>query len=149
MFANDKQNLTLQTSHLFPGKRERVFQAWTRKGELELWFGPEGYSTTVKQLDVQVGGTYQFELRRPDGNMAGLSGTYLDIIPNEKLVFTWRWSDWGEELEDTLVTVQFVDKGDSTEIQLTHQNFASQQAMEGHKFSWSSILGSSLYSYLN
>ncbi|MGZ4163347.1 MAG: SRPBCC family protein [Tumebacillaceae bacterium] len=148
MFSNEKQDFTLHLTHLFPGTCELVFQAWTNKEQLEMWFGPEGYSTEVQQLDVSVGGTYEFALKRPDGHVASLSGKYLEVHPNEKLVFTWRWSDWGQELEDTLVTVQFIDKGISTEVALTHENFAHQAAMEGHKFAWSSIVGESLRKYL-
>ena len=138
----------LQMTHVFPGKRERVFQAWTKKEELEQWFGPEGYQTTVQELEVQVGGAYRFEMRNPDGGVAYLTGKYMEIIPNEKLVYTWRWMDWAANMEDTLVTVQFLDNGDSTEVAVAHKNFASEAARAGHGFAWSGILEGSLRKYL-
>jgi uncharacterized protein YndB with AHSA1/START domain len=57
---SEQQHLSVQMTHLFPGTRERVFQAWTRREELEKWFGPEGYTTNVQALEVQVGGHYRF-----------------------------------------------------------------------------------------
>ncbi|MGB8956569.1 MAG: SRPBCC domain-containing protein [Tumebacillaceae bacterium] len=146
--SQENQQPALHVTHLFPGKRDRVFQAWTNKEELELWFGPEGYQTTVQELDVRAGGTYRFEMRNPDGGVAFLTGTYMEMIPSEKLVYTWRWMDWAANVEDTLVTVQFIDKGDSTEVSVTHQNFASETARAGHGFAWNGILEGRLRKYL-
>lgn len=144
----EHQELSLQFTHLFPGTPERVFRAWTQKEELEQWFGPEGYRTRVQELDVRIGGSYRFEMRNPDGGLAYLTGTYMEIVPHEKLVYTWRWMDWAEHVEDTLVTVRFHDKGNSTEVAVLHQNFAHEMAMTGHGFAWRGILESGLRKHL-
>jgi uncharacterized protein YndB with AHSA1/START domain len=80
--------------------------------------------------------------------VAYLTGHYEEIVPNEKLVYTWRWEDWAQHVEDTLVTVEFIDKGDATEIVVTHQNLANEAAVKGQTFGWKGILEGSLRKYL-
>ncbi|KEO83260.1 SRPBCC family protein [Tumebacillus flagellatus] len=146
--SNSSQHPPVQMTQVFPGSRELVFRAWTTRAELESWFGPPGYTTTVRELDVRVGGIYRFEMQNPDGGVAYLTGRYVEIQPGEKLVYTWRWEDWTQETEDTLVTLEFHERGESTEIVITHQHFASEAAATGHKFAWERILGESLRKYL-
>lgn len=145
---NANQNLSLQLTHVFPGTRERVFQAWTSKAELEQWFGPEGMRTTVEELEVRVGGAYVIRMQAPEGQSGVVSGKYVEIVLNEKLVFTWRWSDWAAEQEDTLVTVEFIEKGEVTEVVLTHQHLADENAVQHHHFGWTSTLEGNLHKYL-
>lgn len=143
----ETQSLSLQLTRLFEGPRERVYQAWSNQDQLEKWFGPEGYKTTVPHFDFQVEGTYQFVMNNDQGFEGGLTGKFVEIVPNEKLVFTWRWTNWGPEQPDSLITLQFLDKDDNTEIVLTQENLVNQQEVEGHKKGWTGGL-ESLHKYL-
>lgn len=139
---------SLQLTHQFRGKLARVYRAWTNPSELAKWFGPVGYTKTVLEFDLRVGGAYRFEMQNPEGNSAYLTGTYQTILPEEKLVYTWRWEDWGQEIEDSLVTVEFHDRGDATEIVVTHEKLAHEAAVAGQKYGWTSTLEGSLQKYL-
>jgi len=130
----------LHLSRTFPAPREKVFRAWTDPAELKKWFGPEGYSTPIAEVDLRVGGQYRLGMMKlPDGQALYVVGTYREIRPPEKLVYTWRW-EATPELGETLVTVEFHDRGGSTEVSLTHELFPTDKARSDHEKGWSSIL---------
>ena len=95
----------------------------------------------VRELDLRVGGRYRF-----DGEVAGkpweLEGTYLEVRPFEKLVYTWKWKDdpalGGPG--DTVVTVEFRDKGAETELTVTQSGFTSALARKEHHDGWIACL---------
>lgn len=106
---------TLVLRRAFTASRQRVFRAWIEPEALESWFKPVGMSMTVSKLDVRVGGSFHFNLE--DGN--SIFGTYLHIVPPEKLVFTWA----GEATQghESIVTLDFLEQGSMTEVVLTHE----------------------------
>lgn len=137
-----EQNLSLQLTQLFPAAKDRVFRAWTEKDALEKWFGPEGLRTTVLELELNEGGRYRFQMAGPEGPPVDVYGQYVEIVPEEKLVFTWRWEDWENGVSDSLVTVEFKEKGQFTEVQLTHTQLPSEEQVNAHTFGWTSTLAS-------
>ena len=126
---------TLRVQRTFPATRERVFRAWTEREALEQWFRPGGMGMTITKLDVQVGGSYCFDLA--DGS-ASLVGTYLEIVRPEKLVFTW--SGAGTHGKETLVTVEFIEHGPLTQVVLTHEWFSSKDMCSRHQAGWQALL---------
>lgn len=131
------QETTLRITRTFAAPRERVFRAWTDPAALKEWWGPPGYATPTAEVDLRVGGRYRLGMMKlPDGQVSHLSGTYREVHAPEKLVYTWRWEDKPERGE-TLVTVEFHDRGGSTEIVLTHELFPTQKARQEHERGWS------------
>jgi len=96
----------LTVRRTFPATRERVFRAWTQPEALLQWFRPEGKRVIISKLEVQVGGSFCFDVA--DGGDS-LVGTYLEIIRPEKLVFTW--SSAATDDQETVVTVEFIEHG--------------------------------------
>ncbi len=126
---------TLTVQRTFPATRERVFRAWTEREALQQWFRPGGRGVTISKLDVQVGGSFCFELA--DGSNS-LVGTYLEIVRPEKLVFTW--SSTAKHDQETLVTVEFIEHGPVTQVVLTHERFSSKKMRALHQAGWLSLL---------
>lgn len=126
---------TLTVQRTFPAARERVFRAWTQREALEQWFKPKGIDVTVNKLDVQVGGSFCFDL--VDGSTS-LVGTYLEIVQPEKLVFTW--SSLGTHSKETVVTVFFIEHGPVTQVVLTHERLSGNKMFLGHQVGWQSLL---------
>ncbi|WP_163103438.1 SRPBCC family protein [Peribacillus alkalitolerans] len=145
---NSAKDFTLQVNHTFPVKRERVFSAWTNPKELEKWWGPAGFSTTIEEMDVVVNGNYKYLMHSPEGETHVLAGKYLEIVPNEKLVFTWKWENGEADFPVTTVTIDFHDKQDSTEVIVTHTDLPSEEAAKNHNHGWTSSLEGSLKPYL-
>ena len=103
-----------------PGRSPRVFRAWTEAADLYRWFAPaDDYGIRIAELDLRPGGRYHFEMTAKNGEQFQVSGTYREIHPPERLVFTWRWQGWGKEQEDSLVTIQFLERSRRSAIKST------------------------------
>lgn len=130
---------TLRLTRTLEPSRERVFRAWTDPRELTRWFAPsDEYTTTVAALDLRVGGRYRIEMQHAKGNVHCVVGTYREVRPPERLVYTWTWE--GKAMGETLVTVKFHDRGGSTEVIVTHEIFPTAEERDQHTQGWSGCL---------
>lgn len=133
---------SLVVTRTYPAPREKVFRAWTEPEELKKWWaaGP-GFTTTIAEVDLRVGGKYRLGMKPPDQEVVHIvGGVYREVQRPSRLVYTWRWED-GDGSE-TLVTVEFHDKGSSTDVILTHEGFASQESRDQHAHGWAGCLDS-------
>ena len=133
---------SLQIRRTFPAPRERVFRAWTQPEELKKWWGiADGFSAPIAEVDLRVGGNYRLGMKPPDGDTPYVcGGTFRELRPPEKLVYTWSWEPPGNDIGETLVTVEFLDRGGSTEVVLTHELFPNQEARDQHSQGWAGAL---------
>jgi uncharacterized protein YndB with AHSA1/START domain len=65
---------------------ERVFRAWTK--QLPLWWGPHGMTTPFCEMDLRPGGIFRTVMRAPDGTEYPTRGIFLEVVENERIVFT-------------------------------------------------------------
>jgi uncharacterized protein YndB with AHSA1/START domain len=138
----------LQLRRTFSAPRERVFRAWTDAKEFALWFHPTtDHTTIISELNLKVGGTYSLEMHHKGGNVSRLSGTYRQIKPPEKLAFTWRWAT-DPPGQESLVSLEFVDLGNATEVVLSHGQFPNAETRDKHNEGWMGCL-EQLAGYLN
>jgi uncharacterized protein YndB with AHSA1/START domain len=90
--GNDRE---LVLTRIIPAPREKLYRAWTEPELLKQWFAPAPYTTPVAELDVRPGGASLFVMRDPDGNDLPNPGMFLEVVPNERLVFTDAYTgDW-------------------------------------------------------
>ena len=130
----------LQLRRTFSAPRERVFRAWTDAKEFALWFHPTtDHTTIISELNLKVGGTYSLEMHHKGGNVSRLSGTYRQIKPPEKLAFTWRWAT-DPPGQESLVSLEFVDLGNATEVVLSHGQFPNAETRDKHNEGWMGCL---------
>src|SRR6478672_6076354 len=85
--------------------RERVFKAWTDPELLKQWFAPLPWTTSVTELDVRPGGSNLVVMRSPDGKEFPNRGVYLEVVENERLVFTDAYTKAWEPSEKPFMTV--------------------------------------------
>ncbi len=89
--------------------RELVWAAWTRPDHLKQWFAPLPYTTTDCEIDLRPGGIFRTVMRSPEGQEQVNVGCYLEIVENERLVWTtnlgpgFRPSNQSTELPFTAV----------------------------------------------
>ena len=74
---------------------EAVFAAWTDAGTFCQWFGPDGFTCTVREMDVRPGGRARFDMVSGDGTMYTNRFDYLEVVPAERLVL-----DHGPDADD-------------------------------------------------
>lgn len=67
---------------------ELVWQAWTTPELLTQWFTPKPYETPHCEIDLRPGGRFRTIIRSPEGDESDGTGCYLEVIPNERLVWT-------------------------------------------------------------
>jgi uncharacterized protein YndB with AHSA1/START domain len=106
-------------TRVFDAPRHLVFDAYTKPELLKRWLtGPPGWSMTVCEVDLKIGGAYRYVWRGPDGVDMGMGGTYREIKRPERLVATELFDqDWtgGEALG----TVVLADQGGKTALTQT------------------------------
>ncbi|WP_373046881.1 SRPBCC domain-containing protein [Vulgatibacter sp.] len=123
----------LEMRRVLPAAPEVVFAAWTMPERMQQWFAPGAMSAAV-EVDLRVGGSYRIEMRDPDGSVHATHGTWREIVPNRRLVFTWGWE--GPDRHESLVTVELFDRGGSTELLLRHERLASAESRSQHEQGW-------------
>ncbi len=107
-----KRELVLE--RIFDAPREKVYRAWTEPKLLKQWFAPKPWTTPGAALDVRPGGSSMIVMRDPDGKDYPNPGIYLDVVENEKLVFTDAFTAAWEPSEKPFMTaiITFEDLGD-------------------------------------
>ena len=125
----------------YPVSREALFAAWTTPATAQRFLGPNDVTATDVAMDVRVGGTYTITMIMPDGERMKVNGVYREVRPPERLSMTWRWEeDDPADERDTVLSLDFHPRGASTELVLTHENFASSESRDNHERGWTAIL---------
>ncbi len=131
----------------FDAPRALVWDAWTKAEHLARWWGPRVFTNPVCELDVRPGGRFRIVMRAPDGTDYPMRGEYVEVVPPERLVYTndlkgqpEAWMDMfndargtprGTPVEDSVVTVTFVERAGKTTVTISTR-FAS--AVEAEVF---------------
>jgi uncharacterized protein YndB with AHSA1/START domain len=132
--ASATSDRELVLTRLIDAPREKLFRAWTDAEILKQWFAPLPYTTPVAELDVRPGGANLIVMRGPDGNDMPNRGVYLEVITNEKLVFTDAYTRAWEPAEKPFMTVilTFEEEGGKTRYtaRVRHWTVADREAHE-------------------
>jgi len=135
----------IRLQRLFPASPQEVFNAWIDPESLRQWFSPGTISLASVELDVRVGGHFRIVMRDETKDLVH-AGTYREIDPPQRLVFTWQSS--GTYDQETLVTVQLHPRGNKTELVLTHERLPDASSAGKHEEGWQDIFRK-LAVYLN
>ena len=131
-----KPSLTIRRR--FNAAPEKVFNAWTDPEKVKRWMGPGAVEVLHADSDPRTGGHYRWVMKSPGGEEHDVSGIYREVIPNEKLVFTWTWKSTPER--ESLVTLTFKKDGDGTLMTLIHEQFFDDEARDRHKQGWTGAM---------
>ena len=127
----------------FDARPERIWKAWIDPALLVRWLGPREWPADEVHADLRVGGAWRARLQSVDGQPPlQQSGTYVEIDPPRRLVFTFRWdSDHHEDGPgvETLVTLLLSELAPGrTRMEFTQVGLASDQSASGHEYGWRS-----------
>src|SRR5512147_1510760 len=103
-----------------------VFEAWTKAELFRRWWVPKSYGLTLLscEMDVRVGGQYRLVFPHEDSTME-FFGTYLEVSPHSRLVWTNDEGDAGE----AVTTVTFEENAGKT-LLVVHDRYPSKEAVE-------------------
>jgi uncharacterized protein YndB with AHSA1/START domain len=114
---------------VFAAPRQLVFDANTKPEMLKRWlFGPDGWSMSVCEIDLRVGGKYRYVWRHQDGREFGTGGKFVVIAPPEKIVSTEQ-PDWAPGQGESFNTLEFAEKAGKTTVTLT-MRFPSKEVRD-------------------
>jgi uncharacterized protein YndB with AHSA1/START domain len=129
----------LLITRVFDAPRDLVFRMWTDVTHARHWWGPRDYPAVHMEMDVRPGGKWRHCLRATaDGRELWQHGVFREVVPPERLVFTFVWEEDGERGLETLVTLTFADAGGKTRMTFHHAPFQSDGERDGHRSGWSS-----------
>jgi uncharacterized protein YndB with AHSA1/START domain len=131
---------SLALNRHYPVAPEKVWRAWTDPQAVKRWWGPTpGEPVSLAELDVRVGGRFRIVFGGPDGKLHECAGTYKEVVPNKKLVFTWSWPNSTPE-RVSVVTIEFRATGKGTDLLFKHEQLFDEAARDGHKRGWTGAL---------
>ena len=111
-----------------------VWQLWTEAEHFRNWYGPQGFTIPVAEMDVRVGGRRLICMASPDGQMKmWFTGEYREVSPTTRLVYTESMADEQGNIlspaamgmppgtpETTEITVLLAALGEKTKMTMTH-----------------------------
>lgn len=127
----------VRIQHSFAAKPEVIFKAWTTPMLMKKWMDGacdkhSEVNVTHASSDLREGGRFEIVMQ---GHLLH-HGEYRKIVPYSLLVFTWN----SHVAQDSLVTVELVERGSHTELTLTHERLAPDMVGPHHQ-GWTRIMG--------
>jgi uncharacterized protein YndB with AHSA1/START domain len=116
-------------SRLFDAPRRLVWEAMTKPEHIKRWWGNlgEGYDVPVCEVDLRVGGSWRFSNRMPSGELATFYGTYHEIAPPDRIVFTEIFEPYPDS--PSTVTAVFTEENGKTRMTVTAE-YASKDVRD-------------------
>jgi uncharacterized protein YndB with AHSA1/START domain len=133
----NKPSLTLKRR--LNASPEKVYAAWTNPQKITRRFAPSSVKPGSEQasIDARVGGRYRLSFSKEDGEYYEVGGVYREVVPNQRLVFSWAWHSTAER--ESLVTVTLKPDGGGTLLTLHHEQLFDQAARDSHEQGWTGM----------
>ena len=114
-------------TRVFDAPRELVFEAHSKCEHLDKWWGPRRYTLSVCEMDFRPGGAYRFVQRGPDGEEHGFRGEFREIVPPERIVWTFEYEGMPGHVSVDTLTLEDLGKTKLT----AHSLFDSVEDRDG------------------
>jgi uncharacterized protein YndB with AHSA1/START domain len=126
----------------FKAPRDKVFTAWISPDQIKTWWElGEGWVVTFAAVDLRVGGKLHIQAKSKDRDAVHeVTGTFREVVPPRRLVYTWVVHDPTITREETLVTVEFHDRNGSTELVLKHESLKEGKLRGAVQHGWMLVL---------
>src|SRR5437667_4992840 len=119
---------------------DKVYAAWTDPQKITRWFAPSSVKAGTERasIDARIGGRFRISFSTDD-EYHEVGGVYRELVPNQRLVFSWAWHSTPER--ESQVTVTLKPDGDGTLLTFHHEQFVDQTARDNHERGWIELLG--------
>lgn len=115
------EHATFVVERTYEAAPARVFAAWSDSAAKARWFGPGEDEAGEYELDFRVGGREINRGAGPDGEMYSYEARYQDIVPDQRIVYTYDMHRDETRISVSLATVVFTPEGDGTLLVYTEQ----------------------------
>ena len=131
---------TIQLHRVLRATPERIYRAFLDADALVKWLPPHGFTGKMHQMDAKVGGTYKMSFTNfTSGKSHAFGGTYLDMVPHERLRYTAKFDDPNVPGEmQTTMTLQQVSVG--TEVRIVQEGVPGVIPAEACYLGWQESL---------
>ena len=136
------QTADITLTRTFDAPVKRVFDAWTNEEAFKRWWGPRNFTAPSARIDARQGGEVFACMRSPEGKDIWSKGTYLEFVPNQRIVLSdhfadekgnivkpshYGMNDWPEE---TKISVTFAEENGKTKLSVRHSGVSSAPAKD-------------------
>ncbi len=130
---------------VFEAPRKLLWTAWTEREHLAKWWGPNGFTNPVCEVDVRVNGAIRIDMRGPDGTVYPMTGVFREVVEPARLVFSCTPVDeQGRPIFEVVNTVTFAERGGKTTVtvhaHVVTETPAAAPYLEGMEAGWSQSL---------
>lgn len=138
----ESNNVNLNAGKDFSASPDVLYKAWTDPEQLKQWWKPMGSQLTEVVNELREGGKIEYKFQTEGKDNLVITGEYLEVQPNEKLVYTWNW----QVLEDTVndsnynLTVEFKAAETGSSIDISQEKNDKQEAIQPHQHGWEEAL---------
>lgn len=137
-------NEPIKITQHFAASKADIFKAWTEEAALKAWWKPAGKKLSSVENHLEEGGkvSYTFEANEQDHTNLVIEGTYKEVKPEEKLVYTWNWILDNTALENGnyLLTVEFTESESGSEISIHQESETEKEGVHPHQEGWEEAL---------
>ena len=131
---------TIRLHRVIAAKPEKIYRAFLEPDAVASWLPPYGFLCTVHELDARVGGKHRMSFRNfTTGGGHSFGGTYVDLVPNERLVYTDSFEDPNMPGE-MRVTVKLKAVSVGTEIEIAQEGVPDMIPPEACYLGWQESL---------
>jgi uncharacterized protein YndB with AHSA1/START domain len=135
---------SLRVERTFAAPRDKVFRVWIDSEAVKQWFihGAPVHWSQAPAIDARRGGHYSWSVASDDNNheVFAFHGKYHEVKRGRKLVLSWEWQtlpiEGVESPGNTLLTIEFLEKGRTTKVVLTQTGLPGEEARNAHDKGW-------------
>ena len=117
-----------------------VFDAVTTAEGISQWWGPDAGPVLIAEADPRKGGRYRVRFRKLDGTEHESSGEFLEVVPPERVVMSWRWKGGQEDPNESRVEIVLRPIPEGTELTFTHSLLRDEESRRSHEGGWAGAL---------
>jgi len=131
---------TVKLHRVLRAPAERIYRAFLDADAMNKWLPPHGFTGKVHHLEAKVGGTYKMSFTNfSNGQSHSFGGTYLELVPNERIKHSDKFDDAGLPGEMT-TTIIFEPVSCGTELDITQEGIPAVIPTEACYLGWQESL---------
>lgn len=128
---------SLQASKALKVPLSSLYSAWTDAAQLKQWWKPMGLTLSDVENEISEGGKVVYHFKGDEGASLTIEGSYQEVQPNARLVYTWNWQFPDEKLNSSYkLDVTFEGSEVESSIAITQQEEEQQESVKPKESAW-------------